>query len=130
MKSTIKGESITVHADKYCVYKHSIGDRLIYIGAGKGPRLLDTQDRGKLWKIITDGYPVTIEVIAWFDDKQGAMELEKELIMKHIPEANITHTFRRTNKPYVRQIEAYKLRDLYPTEVAFMVAQSSGGIKK
>ena len=31
---------------------------------------------------------------------------------------------------FIPELRAYKLRDLYPTEVAFMVAQSSGGIKK
>lgn len=97
------GMSITLEIDrKFCVYLHSCGNDLIYVGSGPYSRafVVGLKERGKRWFEAVKGRPVTVSILSTHVDRQEAMQAEFDHIYGLQPIANVAGTLRSlTAKP-------------------------------
>lgn len=123
----------------YCVYTHTMGRHVIYVGAGTLSRAF-SQSRTPLWHKLTKGRQITIQIVRWFDTKYDAYQFEAQLIVEHKPAGNQSapHYTRhlglgvqlKKNKPVVnRAIQCVETGIVYPTsrdaQHAFGVTQGA-----
>ena len=76
---------------KYCVYQHFMDGDLIYIGCGLAHRPFSAESRNSYWRDDTCGNSIDVVIVAWFESKAKAERLEKSMILKLHPSANIVH---------------------------------------
>lgn len=83
-------KSIVVYLDKYCVYTHSVEGEIFYVGKGTGSRPFSHELRNDAWKAIASGVgKVEINIVDWYENEDAALEVEKVLIRKLRPIANL-----------------------------------------
>lgn len=83
----------------YYVYGHYDNGELVYVGKGQGGRLLSTSSRHNkhhssfMYNKINDGDITFAKILHTKLNEQEALELEKEMIVKHQPVYNkkLTH---------------------------------------
>jgi len=71
--------------DKYNVYLHTRDDNnhVFYVGMGKNRRPWSLRDRHRDWKEVVSTTTYTVTVVFTTDNKQAALEKERELILHY-----------------------------------------------
>jgi len=80
---------VTLNANKWYVYTHSIDDDVFYVGMGNSHRPFILNHRNKTWHEIVNGSDVNVEIAREFETKADAFEYEKWLTRALDPEANV-----------------------------------------
>jgi hypothetical protein len=71
----------------YCVYAHFNGTQIIYIGSGPPARAF-ADKRSIRWHRMTKRKKISVDILAWFDNRFDAYNHEGELIRQHRPCCN------------------------------------------
>ncbi len=89
---------ITLRIDKPCVYRHWLGEEIIYIGKGRGTRPFEVRDysRKTPWrKALKGSDTIRVEIVRWFDTDDAALRFEKREIARFNPAGNTQHVLIR-----------------------------------
>lgn len=88
---------------KYCVYLHSDGDKIFYVGYGNHSRPFSYLCRNRLWyEYVENKKYLHINIVDFFKNKKEAQDLENFLIKKYSPYANsLTKSYK--NKKYFKK---------------------------
>lgn len=82
--------SITLRPGKFCVYIHSAGGRIIYVGQGVYTRPFSMgRGRNYVWRKLVEGVDVIeVQIVGWYDTQREALDVEVRLIRELNPAAN------------------------------------------
>ena len=79
-----------IEFNKYCVYKHFVNDKLLYIGKGDSRRPFTTSGRNEKWySVVREAGHFDVEIIAWFKTSDEAGIFEEQQILALQPYANV-----------------------------------------
>jgi excinuclease UvrABC nuclease subunit len=74
---------------RFCVYHHTVNEKIVYIGKGSAVRPYFFSDRNDQWiKSVGDSKNITVSIVAWFDNEADALKEETRQIKLHKPIAN------------------------------------------
>jgi len=76
-------------SQNFYVYGHYDGDNLIYIGKGTKKRAYSFKDRNEIWNNFFAELHPEVRILKEDLSEEMALNLEKQLIEKHSPPANI-----------------------------------------
>lgn len=96
-----------VNSLPYCVYSHSIGDHVIYIGSGEISRAFALHARREHHLEMMNCGELTVTILHRFTDRNEAFRVEKMLLETFRPSGNVrvgskakyVRTFKRTVRP-------------------------------
>lgn len=80
-----------IYKYKVCVYMHSIGGKVFYIGKGTPDRPFGFDHRNEIWHriVVDNGNRFEVKILEWFDNSELAREHEEREIKLWQPEANM-----------------------------------------
>lgn len=82
---------MNLHIDKFCVYHHYVGRRLIYIGTGSSARPFQCWNRTEAWEAaVGKNRRIRVKIIQWFNNAVDARRFEELEILEYHPEANLS----------------------------------------
>lgn len=88
-----------IPVNKFCVYEHWIGDRLVYVGKGRPSRAFQMSwheySRGSAWvAAVGDATELRVEIVSWHESEAEAIRVEAETIRRLKPPGNGVGAFR------------------------------------
>ena len=74
----------------FCVYSHSVGGKVIYVGSGSPSRAFIWKSRNDRWGAIVKGRQVTMRILSWHRHQHGAYLEEQHMIRTLKPSCNLS----------------------------------------
>lgn len=90
---------------QFCVYTHSIGGKVFYVGQGNSKRPTDFNSRNHFWRTLVAFHgeeAVRVEIVGWYPSDHHSRDVEQHLIRALVPVANFSR-LRRQERGKVRQ---------------------------